>query len=259
MTVEVLPPFAFFLGGQDLEMVTIAALLADLRKEDHRRLAAVYDRKLPWGARASAYGDEVAKASESGWLPVLVELGCDMGLPLGCIVIEHHGDRSGGPSALRQIFDLLAMPERRWTRDLALVAANDKGYIPAMARMGATAEEIAEIRRRDRRAQGITVEEEAAGLAAVARADLRLDGSLIVVQLPHERTATVADPLALRGDRRDLLILCPTSTQFFGDGLRIAKLNAAWPDGWRGGELPGRGFWGMQQSLPLADVLGSLA
>jgi hypothetical protein len=253
------PRYAFFLGGHDLEMVTTAGLLSDLRAEGDARVAEVHDPGLAWGARVSDHGDGPREAMARGLLPVLVELTANVPPPLGSIEIDHHGERSGEPASIRQIFDLLSLPPERWTRDFALVAANDTGHIPALRRMGATDAEIADIRARDRRAQGITAAEEAAGLAALAKADVVLDGSLIVVRLPHGRTATVADPLALRGEDRDLLVLCPGSTQFFGAGDRIARLDAALPGGWRGGELPRRGFWGLPRPVSVPDLLSILS
>ncbi len=48
--------FALFLGGHDLEMVEIGRLLVG------RQDVAVFDRKLQWGAKASAYLDDIMHA-----------------------------------------------------------------------------------------------------------------------------------------------------------------------------------------------------
>lgn len=252
------PRYAFFLGGHDLEMVTIADLLHEQQIGGDPRVVEVCDKGLSWGARASEYRSEIAAAVARGLNPVLVELTRDMPLPPRSLEIDHHGPRSAEPAALRQVFMLLDLPGSLWTRDFDLVAANDTGHIPALERFGASHAEIAAIRRRDRQAQGITAEEEAQGLAALAQAETALADSLIVITLPHGRSATVADPLVLAGDRRDLLILCPQSTQFFGNGARIARLDAAFPGGWRGGELPRRGFWGLAACPPLPTLLATL-
>lgn len=253
------PRYAFFLGGQDLEMVTIAELLSDQQAEGNGRVAEVWNPGLAWGAKASDHGDRVGAAAARGLLPVLVELLRDVPLPPGSIEVDHHGDRTDEPASIRQVFDLLALPPAEWTRDFDLVAANDTGHIAALRRLSATDAEIADIRSRDRRAQGITGEEEEAGLAALATAETVLHGGLLVVRLPHEHTATVADPLALSGDGRDLLVLCPHSVHFFGSGARVTCLNAAIPGGWRGGELPRRGFWGVPRPVALPQLLSILA
>lgn len=244
----------FFLGGHDLEMVTIADLV---RAE--RGAGAVVDKGLAWGARASAYAAEIAAAVRDGVRPVLVELQADTALPDGAVAVDHHGARAGEPAALRQVFDLLALPPERWTRHFELVALNDVGHVRAMRRFGAGADEIAAIRAADRAAQGVTAAEEAAGLAALAGTEAALGGSLAVVRLPHGRTATVTDPRAIAGDDGDLLVLSPAATHFFGAGDRIARLDAAFPGGWRGGELPHRGFWGIGRPIDSDEAVAAIA
>jgi hypothetical protein len=71
------------------------------------------------------------------------------------------------------------------------VAANDKGYIPAMLRIGATAEEIADIRHRDREAQGVTAEDEKLGELSV-REKLTIEHEITIVKslTPHFSTLT---------------------------------------------------------------------
>ena len=251
--------FAFFLGGQDLEMEAIAALLAQRIAKSDGRVGQICNHHLAWGARASDYRDQIAAALAAGLRVVLVELAPDLPLPETVIVVDHHGQRSAEPSALEQVFTLLSLPADLWTRDLTLVAANDLGHVAAMRAMGATAAEIAQIRARDRAAQGITAAQEAEGAAALLARREGLGGTIVIVDLPHGHTATVADPLALSGERRDLLILSPASTNFFGTGKCIATLDAAFPGGWRGGELPLRGFWGVAQRLDETAILAALA
>ncbi len=107
----------------------------------------------------------------------------------------------------------------------------------------------------------MTPAEEAAGLAALAAARLALDGALLVVELPHGRTATVMDPLAVVEDTApgDVLVLSPGGPHFFGRGNAVASLDAAFPGGWRGGELPRRGFWGVRRRIAEEALLGVLA
>ena len=250
--------YAFFLGGRDLEMVTIAALLQARQAAGDGRIAQVADAGLQWGARVSDYGPQIAAAAARGEVPVLVELAADVPLPPGTVEIDHHGSRSGEPPALRQVLDLLALPGADWTREMELVAANDTGHVAGMRAVGATDDEIRRIRAADRAAQGITAQEEAEGLRALAARRAALEGTLWVIRLNHGRSATVADPLALTGDGRDLLLLSPASTQFFGAGARVARLDAAFPGGWRGGALPQRGFWGLARPMDEAAVLAAL-
>ena len=52
---------------------------------------------------------------------------------------------------------MLKIELNRWQK---LISANDRGYIPAMKRMGATNDEIKEIREYDKECQGVTPEDE---------------------------------------------------------------------------------------------------
>lgn len=113
------------------------------------------------------------------------------------------------------------------------------------------------------RVQGITCEEEDAAQAALANAEDCLDGRLRIVTLPHGRTATVMDRIAapLPGDAvANVLIFSPGEVNFFGTGPAVTALNAAFPDGFSGGDLPHAGFWGHAAPTPprpeLLRVLG---
>ncbi len=246
----------FFMGGHDLEMLEIGRLVAATLGAD-----AVVDKGLPWhAAAASAYAAEIAAALEGGLRPVLVELRPDLeGEVLArCLVVDHHGERAGAdrPTSLEQVFALLGLPPEAWTRRLALVAANDRGWIPELRAMGASVAEIAAIRAEDRAAQGVTAAEEAAAEAALAERVPRLDGSLLLVRLPHGRTSPVFDRLALEtapASPPDTLVVSPGELDFSGAGNRVLALAAAYPAGWSGGALPARGFWGHGAPLPALD------
>jgi hypothetical protein len=233
----------FFLGGADLEMVTIRDLLAQAG-------APYRDRGLGWGARASHYREPIEEAVRQGETPVLVELEDDLDVaPDRLLVVDHHGARAGDtePTALHQVFDLLALPAERWTRWLELVAANDRGHVEGLLEAGATPEEIRQVRAADRAAQGITPAEEAAAERAIEVRQELCDRRLTVVHLPHGRTAPVTDRLheALGGPGyENLLIASPGEVNFFGSGELVNALDARWPGGWKGGALPQRGFWG---------------
>lgn len=239
--------FTFFLGGHDLEMLTIKDLLTAEKQ-------AFFDKSLKWGAKASHYKDEILQALARGEQPVLIELGLDLPeLNQQLLLIDHHGEGAKEkPSALAQVFELLALPASRWTRYLDLVAANDVGHVAAMQQRGATQEEIKAIRRADREAQGITQEQEAQAQQAMKGLRVVCGGKLTVVVLPHNKTATVADALdkALGGPGfENLLILSPQETNFYGAGEIVDFLHTDY-GGWKGGNLPEYGFWGMTNSPP---------
>lgn len=236
----------FFLGGHDLEMLTIRELL------EQEAPGRFHDQRLGWGARASSYRGAIQTALAAGATPVLVELEDDLDpsvRPL--LIVDHHGPLAGreAPTALHQVFRLLDLGPERWTRWFDLVAANDRGYIPAMKAIGASPREIAAIRAADRRAQGITDAEEAAAEEAVRHhTEIDAGGELTVVRLPHARTAAVTDRLhpELGGPGyRNLLVLGSGEANFFGDGHIVAALADAFPAAWYGGALPDQGFWGI--------------
>jgi len=242
----------FFLGGHDLEMITIKGLL------DEKGIT-YYDKELSWGAKASDYKEEISKTIASGLIPVLVELTNDLDIGQeNYILIDHHGERAGAntPSSLRQVFELLQVPSKEWTRYFELVDANDKGHIQAMINIGASREEVMEVRQADRHAQGITDEQERQGHLAIAQIETLLNGKLTIIQLPHSKTAAVTDLLhpALGGSGyKNLLIISPDEVNFYGKGEIITALNQKFPDGWYGGSLPEYGFWG--HGNPVPDII----
>jgi hypothetical protein len=238
----------FFLGGHDLEMLAIRELL------EAEAAGRFHDKALRWGARASAYRDEIEACLRRGETPVLVELDDDLGLD-ALVVVDHHGERAGEDEAtsLEQVFALLELPRERWTRWHELVAANDRAYVPGLVAAGATREEIARVRAADRAAQGITPEDEAEAERAIARASRLCDGRLTVVRAAHARLAAVEDRLRpeLGGPGAlNLLLIAPDEVDFAGDGRVVTALARRFPGGWYGGALPARGFWGHAGELP---------
>jgi hypothetical protein len=235
---------AFFLGGHDLEMLTIRDLLREVNA------GPVYDRRLGWGAHASAYHDEISGALAAGWTPVLVELEDDLGLSFdSAILIDHHGERAGGtqPTSLHQVFDLLELPAQRWTHWFDLVAANDRGYLAELSAIGATQEEIQNIRQQDRHAQGVTTDQEVAAAKAANGVQTVANGRLSIARLTHNRTSPLVDRLQpeLGGPGfQNLFVICPDEVAFFGEGALVDWLDTQFPNGWYGGALPERGFWG---------------
>jgi len=134
--------YRFLLGGYDLEMVTIRQLL-----EEHNYI--FHDNHLAWGACLSAYKDILNNEEHF----VGIELIEDIELPANYTGIDHHNENNDRPSAIEQVAELLGIELSRYQQ---LVAANDRGYITAMKAAGASNQDIEEIRRKDRAAQGVT-------------------------------------------------------------------------------------------------------
>lgn len=251
MTMKKPQNLVFFLGGHDLEMLTIKDML-------RHRCVPYFDKKLKWGAKASAYIDEIKMAVSEGKKPVLIELIDDMGLEISATatLIDHHDARAGKdqPTSLEQVFKLLELPQKEWSRQYELISANDKGYTPALVSAGAAQEEIVGIRAEDRRAQGVTELEENEAIKAVEKAEVLMDGRLTLVHLSHAKTAAVTDRLdkILGGHGyENLIVVSPAEVNFYGQGGIVIELNNKF-GGWRGGELPERGFWGVS---PLKNVV----
>ncbi len=240
----------FFLGGRDLEMVEIRALL------EREAPGRFHDCGLAWGAIASAYREQIEAALKMGATPVLVELTNDIGLsPSRALIVDHHGLMAGAgtPTSLEQVFRLLGLDQSRWTRWMGLVSANDRAYIPGLQGAGASRDEIAQIRALDRAAQGVTAEDEAEAALAVAAAKGLFGNHLTVVRMSRARLAAVEDRLhpALGGPGvENLLLLSDAEVNFSGQGFAVLALNDRFPGGWYGGALPDRGFWGRADTPP---------
>lgn len=236
-----------FAGGYDAEMIEILRVCREAGVE-------VMDKHLGWGAAASAYAEEIAQAVSEGKKPVLVELTLDIDLPKEAIVVDHHNENVGKPASILQVLNLLGLEP---TRRQQLIAANDTGYIPGMLALGATPEEVAEVRLLDRSAQGITHEQEAEAERAIAAKE-EVNG-VTIVRMSHSKTATVCDRLFDPAKEQRLLILSEDGeSNFFGDGALCLALQGKdtctkTPEGytiydhfggWVGGNLPKSGFWG---------------
>ena len=236
----------FFLGGSDLEMKTIKDLL-------DKEGISYSDAKLGWWeAKTSKYGDEIEKVAKEGKIPVIVELGIDSKLPEGTINIDHHNENAGNPASILQVCDLLGVEK---TRDYLLVAANDTGMANGMREIGATEQEIAKIRYRDRAVQGITPEQEEQAEKALKEA--KEIGGVMIVTCKHSRTAAILD--RLDRDKNPDVFMYSTSDgeiNFSGDGLICKKLTERFPDSdnFSGGSGFGKkgemAYWGGKKADP---------
>lgn len=193
----------FLLGGHDLEMLEIRHLL-----ETHN--VRFEDKGLNWSnARLSAYSDIIAAMPEADFYGV--ELQEDYPLPEHYTRIDHHNDYSGRPAAILQVARLLdVVPDRH----LQLVAANDAGYIPAMQALGATDAEIADIRRQDRSAQGVTEDDERKAEKSIAEG-LAVCGDLMVVHAQTSCFSSICDRLF---PCRRLIVFTDEEWTYYGDG-----------------------------------------
>lgn len=215
----------FLLGGQDLEMQTIRELLS----VHHIPYA---DRQLRWdNAKVSCYKEDIEKFCASHPMGRIygIELANDLpSLPSSYQSIDHHNELSYRPSALEQVLHLLRLPVERRHQ---LVAANDCRYIPGLQAAGATPEEIAEIRKADRRAQGVSDEEERLAEEAIAH-HLKRRGRLLVVRAGCSSFSPICDRLY---PYHSLLIYTADEWVFYGEGAD--RVRDMFVDDYRQGKL----------------------
>ena len=200
--------YYFLLGGYDLEMVEIRKLL-------EANAMPFADLHLTWGAKWSDYTAVIEQYHrQTDWQNrPLVGIELSGPRPDFAMLIDHHNELSHRPASIVQVAELLGVSLNRFQR---LVAANDTGYIPAMRDMGATDEEIQEIRRLDRQAQGVTSEME-----QQAEKDIRLiniENGVTVVYTDLTKFSPIADRLSVPR----LLIYSSSQLTYYGEGA--AKL-----------------------------------
>ena len=194
----------FLLGGYDLEMLTIKQML------EGKEGCIIMDKHLQWNnAWLSAYQNELSEFAVNNIYGI--ELQEDIPLPRNYHRIDHHNDWADKPSSLEQVAEVLGV-ELTWYQQL--VAANDRGYIPAMTELGASKEEIDDIRRKDRAAQGATVEDETLAEKAIAE-NLHVYKGLSVIKAFSSRFSPICDRLF---PYRRLLIYTDDEWMYYGEG-----------------------------------------
>ncbi|MFH1118203.1 MAG: hypothetical protein V1775_00160 [Bacteroidota bacterium] len=193
--------YRFLLGGYDLEMVTILHIIMEHGLK-------YYDKKLKWGAKLSEY-KSVFNDDEHF---VGIELKEDIPLPLKYIPIDHHNENRNRLSSIEQIAEMLNLELDRHQK---LVAANDRGYIPAMEAMGATKEEIQKIRKDDKKAQGITKQDELLAEKSI-RNHLTIEGDVTIVKSLTSHFSTITDRLF---PYNKLLIYTDDELTYYGEGV----------------------------------------
>lgn len=177
--------FIFLLGGQDLEMQEIARLSA-------QQNVTSFDRSLNWNnALLSTYSDILKDYACLSYHIYGIELRTDITPPSNYTLIDHHNDFSSNPSSIEQVAKLLNID---LTFRQKLIAANDKSYIEGMKSLGATDAQITEIRRADRKAQGVTELEEQQAQYALENL-MQKEGHLTIVKSLTSSFSPICDYL----------------------------------------------------------------
>ena len=254
----------FLLGGADLEMVTIRNLLMSENVE-------FVDRGLSWEtASLSSYKEELNKYPAAEYDIYGIELRNDVDfIPDNYHEIDHHGNKDFLPSALEQVAALL---EHELTLEESLIAANDKGYIRAMKSLlenskeaeGMSEEEkekkIIDIRSHDRKAQGITPEEEVAAEKEIAQGKCFVEGNLVIFQTSLDHLSPITDRL-VRYDR--IVVFNENKLVIYGLGCHIAGAEVAGHYSLNdkqtysgGGPL---GYWGIKEGELTKDEIFQIA
>lgn len=199
----------FLIGGYDLEMITIRELLL-------RNNIRFLDKHLQWN---NAYIDEYAEeikdyANNEKYRIYAIELNYKNIVHIDNLeIIDHHNKLSGNPSALEQVAGLLGTT---MDRKMKLIAANDREYIPGLMKLGATNEEIMEIRLADRKAQGVTDEDESKAEKAI-KAKKTYNG-LIVVESETGKFSPICDRLF---PYRKLIVFNDYEFVYYGEDSEI--------------------------------------
>lgn len=198
----------FLLGGSDLEMTTIKNLLVNAGEQFETH-------DLRWdNAKLSSYEKTLEEHGNSPDCQIYgIELNEDIPHPDNYVRIDHHNDFANKPSSLEQVATLLGL---EMDRHMQLVAANDSRYIPGMIKLGASREEIDDIRRADRAAQGVS-EDDDERLAEESLKSCKGDASnLYVVKSLTSKFSTICDRMY---PYRRLLIYNDDVAEFYGEGV----------------------------------------
>lgn len=207
--------------------------------------------RQPWGATWVNLEPEVVRAVEN-FLSVNPDAqiyGVELGGPArwNAINIDHHvyrdENRSNEKSSIEQVAALLNV---ELSRHQTLIAANDKGYIPALIAAGATANEIKIVRAQDRLSQGVTPDQESQAVADIQFAEIR--GGKWLIRCPQGATSAITDRIF--GQYSELLTVDGLNGKWIYFGLRHQAFYAL-TDGeiharWYGGD-PKNGFSGVEK------------
>lgn len=254
----------FLLGGHDLEMMTIKSILK-------QKNYVVKDKELGWDdAKLCKYEEELKKYSSGQYRIYGIELQEDgFGtLPENYERIDHHNEFQDKSAALEQVAEIIG---HQLTEEERLIAENDKGYYPAMEKFlmekypamskKDRRAKMDDIRRRDRKAQGVTDEEEDAAEGAFVWEDK--DNGYKVVTTNLEHFSPICDRL---WPYQNLIVIRPfegnATLCYYGTGAQesyskickdILKDKAASVSYYGGGD---DGYWGIKNdSLAVDDLV----
>lgn len=244
MQTKEIEKYIFLLGGHDLEMQVIAQILAD-------RNVIFKDNHLQWdNALLSQYEEDMQQyGNKEPFIIYGVELKEDVTPPTNYIRIDHHNNYATYPSALEQVASILNYTLNRYQ---SLVAANDKAYIPGMQKIGASSEEINLIRLEDRKAQGITKNDEILAQEVIKNGIEKI-GGLYVIFTTINRFSPICDRLY---PYEKLLIYTPDELIYYGKGVnsikKILELYIPTSHIFWGGGL--NGFIGVSSTLAVSNI-----
>lgn len=245
--------YVFFLGGRDLEMLTISKILL-------KRNEIVHDKKLKWGAKASEYIKEIKNLPDDHF-PVLIELKIDIEIPPNSIVIDHHNENAGidKKTSIEQIADLLNI---ELTQEQKYVSINDKEHIIGLKKAGLDNKKIQIIRNQDRKAQGITSIDEKNAKVSIKHFSKQLSNDAIYINSFTEITSPITD--FLFGHYKHIFIKTPQEKfSYSGTADIIEKLKKHYKENffedkemefWFGGELVNYGYFGSNRTLEIDDT-----
>ena len=242
--------FFFIVPANDGEAVEIRKILQTAK------ISHVITRQ-PWGATWVGLEPAVVEKTE-GFIsanPSAVIYGVELGGPArwNASNIDHHiyrdENRSNEKSSIEQVAALLGV---ELTRHQTLIAANDKGYIPALRAMGATENEIKIVRAQDRLSQGVTPDQEAQAVADIRSAEIR--GEKWFIRCPKGSTSAITDRIF--GQYAELLTVDGLNGKWIYFGPRHMQFHALTEGGttlarWAGGD-PKNGFSGVEK--PTAET-----
>ena len=195
--------YHFLLGGYDLEMLEIRKIL-----EIHNQ--PFTDLNLSWGATLDAYQEAIQANPNHVFVGIELVIKDNSVIPQNYIEIDHHNEKAHLPASIEQLASVLGV---NLTRHQQLVAANDKGYIPAMRQMGASEDEIEYIRYLDRQAQGVTEEMEQMALSSLKKG--RFEHDVFVIETPLDKFSPIVDRL----NQNKILIYNHETLNYYGVGI----------------------------------------